>query len=75
MSITRGERLRSAMDLPESERLLSATELMDSVVSSESRWFLDDPDFDAELERRAQDGSLTVPWEAIRAQFQADLKR
>jgi hypothetical protein len=54
----------AALGLPESERLDLATRLLDTVppeMLSE-----DDPDFLAELDRRFNDGSPTIPWSEIR---------
>ena len=74
MSATRAELLRSAMDLSESERLLLATELMETVPDELPLWSLDDPEFLAELDRREQDGTSPVPWEVVRSQLRADLE-
>jgi len=74
MSTTRIELLHSAMELTESERLILATELMDTVSDDLSLWSLDDPDFAAELDRRANDGTPGIPWETVRAQLRADLE-
>jgi hypothetical protein len=54
----------AAMKLPDNERLDLAARLLDTVppgILSE-----DDPDFIAELERRFNDGSPTIPWSEIR---------
>ena len=73
MAATREEILKSAMELPEADRLKIATELIDSVAEEWPGWSLDDPEFVAELERRVNDGSRGVPWETIEAQLRADL--
>ena len=52
----------AAMALPENERLDLASRLMDTVPPA----ILDDPDFVAELDRRFNDGSPTIPWSEIR---------
>lgn len=66
--------LKSAMALSETDRLLLATELLETVSEDEAGWSLDDPEFLDELERRANDGSPGVPWEAVKAQLRSDLE-
>jgi len=61
------------MELSEIDRLLLATQLMETVSDDLPGWSIDDPDFAAELDRRADDGSAGIPWETVRAQLQADL--
>ena len=73
MSATREDVLKSAMELSETDRLLLATELIETVSDNLPGWSLDDPDFAAELDRRADDGSTGIPWETVRTQLQADL--
>lgn len=73
MSATREEVLKSAMALSEADRLLLATELMDTVPDDLPGWSIDDPEFQNELDRRANDGSQGIPWEAVQAQLRADL--
>jgi len=73
MAATREDVLKSAMELPEADRLKIAAELIDSVTEEWPGWSLDDPEFVAELEHRANDGSRSVPWEAVQAQLRADL--
>ena len=73
MSATREDVLKSAMELSETDRLLLATELMETVSDDLPGWSVNDPDFAAELDRRADDGSAGIPWEKVRTQLQADL--
>ena len=54
MPATRQELFDSAMKLSEGDRLLLATELLDTVADDLPMGSLDDPEFQAELERRAQ---------------------
>ena len=64
MQLTPEALYEAALKLPESERLDLATRLLDTVppgIISE-----DDPDFNAELDRRFNDGSPTKPWSEIR---------
>ncbi len=65
--------LKTALLLPESDRILLATQLMDSVEGSPPGLSLDDPDFEAELERRFNDGAPGVPWDVVRQQLADDL--
>jgi hypothetical protein len=54
----------AAMALPENERLDLASRLLDTVPPGITS--TDDPDFIAELDRRFNDGSATIPWSEIR---------
>jgi putative addiction module component (TIGR02574 family) len=74
MSATREEVLKSAMELSETDRLLLATELMETVSDDLPGWSIDDPAFAAELERRAADGTKAIPWDEVQAQLRADLQ-
>ena len=74
MSVTREEVFRSAMALPEDERLLLASELLQTVSNELPGVAFDDPDLLAILESRANDGSAGIPWEKVRAQLQSDLE-
>lgn len=73
MMSPREELLKSAMALSEADRLLLATELLETVTEEQAGWSLDDPALLAELDRRANDGSPGVPWETVRNQLRADL--
>jgi hypothetical protein len=73
MSAAREDVLKSAMELSEIDRLLLATDLMETISDELPGWSLDDPDFAPELDRRADDGSAGIPWETVQAQLQADL--
>ena len=73
MATTREEVLKSAMELSESDRLLLATDLMETASDDLPGWFIDDPGLLAELESRANDGSSGVSWESVKAQLRADL--
>ncbi len=74
MSTTREDVLKSAMELSEADRLLLATELMDTVAADAWGWTLDSTELLAELESRANDGSQGIPWDAVQAQLRADLQ-
>jgi hypothetical protein len=76
MSATREDLFKSALELSEADRLLLATELLDSVSDAPPGCQpADDPEFEAELERRDNDGSLGISWDAVQAQLRADLNR
>ena len=75
MSISHEELLKSALSLPEADRLLLATELLDSVDSSTTRLSVDDPAFLQELERRANDPSPGIPWEDVKRRMESKLRR
>jgi hypothetical protein len=72
MSATREDVLKSAMELSETDRLLLATELMETVADDFPGWSIDDPGFAAELDRRTGDGSAGIPWEIVRSQLQGE---
>ncbi|MSR59953.1 MAG: hypothetical protein EXS05_20330 [Planctomycetaceae bacterium] len=73
MPATREDVLNSAMELSESDRLLLATELMETVSDDLPGWSIDDPEFQTELERRSNDGSPGISWEIVQSQLRADL--
>jgi len=54
----------AALKLPEGERLDLAVRLMDTVPPEMVS--VEDPEFIAELDRRFNDGSPTIPWSEIR---------
>lgn len=58
MSTSHAEVLKSALMLPESERILLATELLDSIEGTPPGLSVDDPNFEAELNRRESGNSL-----------------
>jgi hypothetical protein len=60
MTANLAEILEAALKLPESERLLVATRLMDTLPSELPGLSEDDPGFLDELERRAGDAEPTV---------------
>lgn len=72
MSTTREDLLKSAMQLSETDRLLLATELMETLAGDSPGWSLDDPGLDAELEARENDGSPGIPWDVLKSQLRAE---
>ena len=75
MSIAHDEVLKSALSLPESDRILLASELLDSLPGTPPGLSVDDPEFEAELERRFSDGTKYVPWEIVSRQLDDDLNK
>ena len=64
MQLTPEALFEAAMNLPEGQRLDLAARLLDTVppgLLSE-----DDPDFIAELDRRAADESESIPWSQLK---------
>lgn len=74
MSATREEVLKSALELSDSDRLLLASELMETVPDNLPGWSLDNLGLIAELETRSTDESPRVSWETVQAQLRADLQ-
>jgi hypothetical protein len=64
MQLTPDMIFEAALNLPDGERLDLATRLLDTVPPEITS--ADDPDFIAELNRRFDDGSPTIPWSEIR---------
>lgn len=74
MAMTREDVLKTAMELSQSDRLLLATELMETVSEDLPGWSVDDPGLAAELEVRENDRSQGISWESVKAQLRADLE-
>jgi putative addiction module component (TIGR02574 family) len=64
MQLTPDAIFEAAMNLPESDRLDLASRLLDTIPPGIMS--TDDPEFAAELERRFNDSSPTIPWSEIR---------
>ena len=60
--------LEAAMQLPESERLLLASQIMDSLPEEDLTTAVDDPDLLAELDRRFADADGAVSWSELEAE-------
>ena len=75
MSISHEEILKSALPLPEADRMLLAKELLDSFDDSKTSFSVDDPAFLQELERRANDPSPGIPWEEVKRRMESKLSR
>lgn len=75
MSMSQEELFKFALALPEGERILLATELLDSIENSPAQSSVDDPAFLKELERRANDPSPGIPWDEVRRKMESKLGR
>lgn len=75
MSTAHDDVLKSALSLPESDRIRLATELLDSLPGTPPGLSIEDPDFLKELERRANDPAPGIPWEEIQRKLQGKLHK
>lgn len=66
MPSTRDEILDAALQLPESDRLVIASRLMETLPDELPGLSEDDPDFAVELDRRSGDTDGAIPWEQLR---------
>jgi hypothetical protein len=71
--VSRSEILKAALELPETDRLLLAQELMETIPEESELGFVHNPGFLEELERRANDGSPRIPWEQVQEQLRRQL--
>lgn len=75
MSTSHLDIFRTALEMPEAERMLLATRLWESISGRPPGLSVDDPDFEQELHRRAADDPAeSIPWEVVRQQLRDDLK-
>lgn len=56
----------AALKLPEDERLILASRLLETVPDEPCGLSLDDPDLVEELKRRSTDREGTIPWSKVR---------
>jgi putative addiction module component (TIGR02574 family) len=75
MSTSNEEIFKSALSLPEADRIILATELLDSFDDSMPCLSVGDPAFLKELERRANDKSPGIPWEEVKLRVESKLSR
>lgn len=75
MSTAHDDVLKSALALPESDRIQLAAELLDSIQGTPTVIALDDPGFEEELDKRFNDGTRSVPWAKVSQQLEADLNK
>ncbi len=69
MPATRDEILEAALQLPESDRIVIADRLLQTLPEELPLISLDDPDFLDELESRSNDGTAGIPWWEIQAEL------
>ena len=60
--------LDAAMQLPENERLLIASQIMNSLPEEDLTTSVDDPDLVAELDRRFADADGAIRWSELEAE-------
>jgi hypothetical protein len=65
--------LKAALELPETDRMLLAQELMDTIPAESELWSIEDPGFLEDLERRANDGSPRIPWDQVQQEVRRQL--
>ena len=75
MSTAHDDLLKTALTLPESERIQLATELLDSIPGTLPGLSVDTAEFEKELERRFHDGTKSVSWEDVSQQLKDDLNK
>jgi hypothetical protein len=66
MPANRDEILNAALQLPEDDRMVIVGRLLETLPDEPPGWSMDDPEFQAELERRSGDWEGAVPWEQLR---------
>jgi hypothetical protein len=62
MTTTREELYQAAMELSAADRLVLASELMETVPDDLPGLSLEDPQLLDELDRRVHDGTTPIPW-------------
>lgn len=75
MSTAHDDILKSALSLPESDRIRLATELLDSFPGTPPGLSIEDPEFLKELERRANDPAPGIAWEEIQRTLEGKLHK
>ena len=70
MSTSRDEILDAALQLSESDRLVIANRLLETIPDEPPGPSLDDPEFLDELDRRVRDGSAGIPWSQVRSDLE-----
>jgi putative addiction module component (TIGR02574 family) len=75
MSTAHDDVLKSALALPESDRIRLATELLDSLPGTPPGLSIEDSQFLKELERRADDPAPGIAWEEIQRTLEGKLRK
>jgi hypothetical protein len=71
MQATPEEILEAALKLPETDRLVIANSLMETLPDEFAGLSIDDPDLREELDRRWQNRAGTIPWKQLRDEWPA----
>ncbi len=66
MDVSVSSVVEAARQLPISDQLEIASQLLETVAPEDKLLHLDDPAFIEELDRRSADGDVGVPWEELR---------
>ena len=59
----------AALKLPESERLILVSRLLETMPAEDSCFFLDDASLAEELDRRFADRADSIPWSELKAEI------
>lgn len=60
------EILNAALQLPEDQRLILASRLLETVPNEPAGLSLDDPDLAEKLKQRSSDRQSAIPWDQVR---------
>ena len=71
MLSTKDELLKAAMALSESDRLILANRLLDTLAEDMPGLSLDDPALAAELDRRSGQWEGSISWDELRQQLES----
>ena len=66
MTQTAQQLLEAVLQLPQDERATIAARILETLPPPEGIWSIDDPGFEEELERRANDPEPGIPWSQLR---------
>jgi len=69
MSESAQQLLTAALQLPDDQRAEIAFRLLETLPPPEGILSVDDPEFEEELERRANDATPGIPWNQLRDQM------
>jgi hypothetical protein len=72
MEVTVETVFAAAMQLPVSDRLDLASKLLETDTPDDGLFYIDDPEFESELDRRCADQDLGIPWEELRDEKTSD---
>jgi putative addiction module component (TIGR02574 family) len=69
MLASRDDILDAALRLSEDDRMLIVGRLLETLPAELPGWSMDDPELEAELERRSGDWEGAIPWEQLREEI------